>query len=102
MAWRLMEGFVGSVFCFDYLAPHISSGKEVKKGGPLAELVDAANPLESVVCPLLHAHRQALGSIKDWEDLDRPIWIEEEEEDNWDAVEAFFGFLYKWMVGRRH
>ncbi|KAF8451226.1 hypothetical protein BGX38DRAFT_1269491 [Terfezia claveryi] len=45
------------------------------------------------VCPLLHAYRQALGSIKDWEDLDRPIWIEEEEEDNWDAVEAFFGFL---------
>ncbi|KAF8446862.1 hypothetical protein BGX38DRAFT_1270850 [Terfezia claveryi] len=43
--------------------------------------------------------RAALGNIKDWEDLNRPIWVKEEDGDDWNAVEAFFGFLYTHMVG---
>ncbi|RPB27262.1 hypothetical protein L211DRAFT_866125 [Terfezia boudieri ATCC MYA-4762] len=31
------------------------------------------------VCPVYNDQRSALGGIKDWEDLDRPIWIKEEE-----------------------
>ncbi|KAF8437040.1 hypothetical protein BGX38DRAFT_1262316 [Terfezia claveryi] len=50
-------------------------------------------------CPDISEQRTALGSIKDWEDLDRPIWVKEEDGDDWDAVEAFFGFLYRQMVG---
>lgn len=51
-------------------------------------------------CPNFRDQRAALGSIKDWEDLDRPIWIQEEEGDDWDAVEARFGFLYRRLTGR--
>ncbi|KAF8432521.1 hypothetical protein BGX38DRAFT_1276679 [Terfezia claveryi] len=51
--------------------------------------------------PAVTTPRTADTCIKDWEDLDRPIWIEEEEDDNWDAVEAFFSFLYKRMMGRK-
>ncbi|KAF8428206.1 hypothetical protein EV426DRAFT_705109 [Tirmania nivea] len=42
-----------------------------------------------------------LGGIKDWEDLDCLIWIQEENGNDWDAVKAFFGFLYRRMAGRR-
>lgn len=51
-------------------------------------------------CPIYHEQRQALGNIKEWEDLDRPIWIKEEGEDDWDVVEAFFGFVYRKLFGR--
>lgn len=51
-------------------------------------------------CPLYHIQRQAMGNIKEWEDIDRPIWIKEEDEDDWDAVEVFFGFLYRKLSGR--
>lgn len=52
-------------------------------------------------CPEYSEQMKALGNIENWEDLDRPIWIAEEEEDEWDAVEAFFGFLYRRLAGIR-
>ncbi|KAF8422182.1 hypothetical protein EV426DRAFT_706328 [Tirmania nivea] len=51
-------------------------------------------------CPDFQPQRTALGSIKDWEDLDRPIWIEEEDGERWDAVEEFFGFIYRRLACR--
>lgn len=52
-------------------------------------------------CPLYHTQRKYMGNAKEWEEIDRPIWIrEEEEEDEWDAVEAFFSFLYRELRGR--
>lgn len=46
-------------------------------------------------CPDHNSQRAALGSVKDWEDLDRLIWIQEEEGEDWDAMEAFFNYLYR-------
>ncbi|RPB18667.1 hypothetical protein L211DRAFT_718874 [Terfezia boudieri ATCC MYA-4762] len=51
-------------------------------------------------CPLYDTYRRHLGGAKDWEDIDRPIWVRVEEEDEWDAVEAFFGVLYTRLYGR--
>lgn len=46
-------------------------------------------------CPLFLEQRKTLGNVRDWEDLDRPIWVKEDGEDDWDAVEGFFYFMYK-------
>ncbi|KAF8416342.1 hypothetical protein EV426DRAFT_709397 [Tirmania nivea] len=36
-----------------------------------------------------------------WEELDTPIWRKEEgEEEEWDAVEAYFAYLYRPLPGR--
>lgn len=50
-------------------------------------------------CPDFGDQGAALGNIKDWEDLDCPIWIQEVDRGEWDAVEAFFSFLYRQMAG---
>lgn len=43
-----------------------------------------------------------MGNVKEWEDIDRPIWVkEEQEEDEWDAVENFFSFVYTRLCGRQ-
>ncbi|KAF8419780.1 hypothetical protein EV426DRAFT_700965 [Tirmania nivea] len=35
-----------------------------------------------------------------WEELDTPIWKKEErEEEEWDAVEAYFAYLYRPLPG---
>ncbi|KAF8421196.1 hypothetical protein EV426DRAFT_706818 [Tirmania nivea] len=49
-----------------------------------------------------HQQRQELiGDARTWEDLDAPIWRKEEgEEDEWDAVEAYFAYLYCTLAGR--
>ncbi|KAF8415586.1 hypothetical protein EV426DRAFT_663716 [Tirmania nivea] len=46
-------------------------------------------------CPEYTRQRTILGDIRDWEDLDHPIWIEEEDGDRWDAVEEFFAYLHR-------
>ncbi|KAF8418266.1 hypothetical protein EV426DRAFT_700455 [Tirmania nivea] len=49
-------------------------------------------------CPHHHQQRRELiGNARTWEDLDTPIWRKEEE---WDAVEAFFAYLYRPLAGR--
>ncbi|KAF8422241.1 hypothetical protein EV426DRAFT_706424 [Tirmania nivea] len=41
------------------------------------------------------------GMPRTWEDLDTPIWRREEgEEDEWDAVQAYFAYLYRPVAGR--
>ncbi|KAF8425303.1 hypothetical protein EV426DRAFT_708939 [Tirmania nivea] len=45
-------------------------------------------------------HRQQrqelIGDAMTWEDLHVPIWKKEEgEEEEWDAVEAYFAYLYR-------
>jgi len=45
-------------------------------------------------CPRYRNARAHLGGASKWADLDRPIWIEEEDEDGWDAVEEFFSYLH--------
>ncbi|KAF8421019.1 hypothetical protein EV426DRAFT_709260 [Tirmania nivea] len=38
-----------------------------------------------------------------WEELDTPIWRKEEgeeEEEEWDAVEAYFAYLYRPLAGQ--
>jgi len=39
-----------------------------------------------------------LGPVRVWEDLDN-IWVGEEDEENWGAVEEFFSYLYKDLAG---
>ncbi|KAF8415691.1 hypothetical protein EV426DRAFT_703858 [Tirmania nivea] len=53
-------------------------------------------------CPHHHQQRRELiGNARTWEDLDTPIWRKEEgEEEEWDAVEAFFAYLYRPLAGR--
>ncbi|KAF8427023.1 hypothetical protein EV426DRAFT_707262 [Tirmania nivea] len=52
--------------------------------------------------PKHHQQRQELfGNARTWEDLDTPIWRKEEgEEEEWDAVEAYFAYLYRPLAGR--
>ncbi|KAF8416563.1 hypothetical protein EV426DRAFT_704388 [Tirmania nivea] len=53
---------------------------------------------------LLHHYQQRqefIGDARTWEDLDTPIWKKEEgEEEEWDAVEAYFAYLYCPLAGR--
>ncbi|KAF8427706.1 hypothetical protein EV426DRAFT_682711 [Tirmania nivea] len=53
-------------------------------------------------CPHHRRQRQELiGNIKTWEELDTPLWRKEEgEEKEWDAVEAYFAYLYRTLAGR--
>ncbi|KAF8417934.1 hypothetical protein EV426DRAFT_681503 [Tirmania nivea] len=53
-------------------------------------------------CPHHRQQRQELiGDARTWEDLDKPIWRKEEgEEEEWDAVEAYFAYLYRPLAGR--
>ncbi|KAF8418734.1 hypothetical protein EV426DRAFT_720453 [Tirmania nivea] len=56
-------------------------------------------------CPHHRQQRQELiGDARTWEDLDTPIWRKEEgeegEEEEWDAVEAYFTYLYCSLAGR--
>ncbi|KAF8417691.1 hypothetical protein EV426DRAFT_681953 [Tirmania nivea] len=53
-------------------------------------------------CPKHHQQRQEfVGNARTWEDLDTPIWRREEgEEEEWDAVEAYFAYLYRPLAGR--
>lgn len=75
-------------------------GKAESDGCPCGHHIQQDGRHLTFDCPQFQEQRQAMGSIKDWEDPDRPIWIKKEGEEDWDAVEAFFGFLYKRMVGR--
>ncbi|KAF8417882.1 hypothetical protein EV426DRAFT_706634 [Tirmania nivea] len=45
-------------------------------------------------CPHYRQQRQErIGDARTWEDLDKPIWRKEEgEEEEWDAVEAYFAY----------
>ncbi|KAF8422939.1 hypothetical protein EV426DRAFT_669791 [Tirmania nivea] len=52
-------------------------------------------------CPHHHQQRQEfIGDARTWEDLDTPIWRKEEGEEEWDAVEAYFAYLYRPLAGR--
>ncbi|KAF8414594.1 hypothetical protein EV426DRAFT_722189 [Tirmania nivea] len=53
-------------------------------------------------CPHHRQQRQELiEDARTWEDLDKPIWRKEEgEEEEWDAVEAYFAYLYRALAGR--
>ncbi|KAF8417633.1 hypothetical protein EV426DRAFT_709632 [Tirmania nivea] len=53
-------------------------------------------------CPHHRQQRQELiGDARTWEELDTPIWRKEEgEEEEWDAVEAYFAYLYCPLAGR--
>ncbi|KAF8415770.1 hypothetical protein EV426DRAFT_706527 [Tirmania nivea] len=53
-------------------------------------------------CPHHRQQRQELiRDARTWEDLDKPIWRKEEgEEEEWDAVEAYFAYLYRPLAGR--
>ncbi|KAF8427024.1 hypothetical protein EV426DRAFT_707263 [Tirmania nivea] len=52
--------------------------------------------------PSKYQQRQEfIGDARTWEDLDTPIWKKEEgEEEEWDAVEAYFAYLYRPLAGR--
>ncbi|KAF8419092.1 hypothetical protein EV426DRAFT_712601 [Tirmania nivea] len=54
-------------------------------------------------CPKHHQQRQEfIGDARTWEVLNIPIWRKEEgEEEEWDAVEAYFAYLYpppRWTI----
>ncbi|KAF8416349.1 hypothetical protein EV426DRAFT_709408 [Tirmania nivea] len=53
-------------------------------------------------CPRHSQQRQDLiGDASTWEGLDTPIWRKEEgEKEEWDAVEAYFAYLYPPLAGR--
>jgi len=38
--------------------------------------------------------KRYLGAKKDWPDLDSPDWRKEGDDDSYDAIEAFFDYLY--------
>ncbi|KAF8416566.1 hypothetical protein EV426DRAFT_704396 [Tirmania nivea] len=43
----------------------------------------------------------AIGDARTLEELDTPMWRKEKgEKEEWDAVEAFFAYLYRSLAGR--
>ena len=46
-------------------------------------------------CPKYHRARRHLGPVKSWEDLDKPIRVENEEGHDWDVVEEFSSYQYR-------
>jgi len=51
-------------------------------------------------CPGHQEERRKLGEIREWKDLDKPIW-KREEGNRYDAVEDFFYYCHQRM-SRRH
>ena len=46
-------------------------------------------------CPTFKdARREFLGARTEWGELDAPVWVKEGENDAYDAIEAFFDFIY--------
>ncbi|KAF8418614.1 hypothetical protein EV426DRAFT_707744 [Tirmania nivea] len=48
-------------------------------------------------------HQKLIGNARTWEEVDTPVWRREErEEEEWDAVEAYFAYLYRPLARRYH
>jgi len=45
-------------------------------------------------CPTFNSGRARLGHISEWQDLDQRRWVQERDEEPWDAVEYFFYSIY--------
>ncbi|KAF8424202.1 hypothetical protein EV426DRAFT_707957 [Tirmania nivea] len=57
-------------------------------------------PLPPPCRTLGKATRHNVDAGKTWEELDTPIWRKEEgEEEEWNAVEAYFAYLYRPLTG---
>ena len=51
-------------------------------------------------CPHHKEERSRLGTASKWEDIDRPIYLqpENEDEEEWDAVQELISYLYSFLI----
>ncbi|KAF8418429.1 hypothetical protein EV426DRAFT_707573 [Tirmania nivea] len=65
-----------------------------------AQLKRFPAPGKCIAAGSRYKRRELIGSAATWEQLDLPIWEKgEEEEEEWDAVEAYFTNLPSALVG---
>jgi len=69
-------------------------GKSADATCPCSSLVENGDHI-TFICPRFNKERaEWLGTRSTWEELDSPVWGKEGDDDLYDAIEAFFHYMF--------